>query len=80
MSEENVELIRRITEALDRGDLDAAVAIADPTPEFEYQSPAPDALPGPDFVGGVHRGLRDWGGCWNRSGLNSMTSMSSSAS
>jgi uncharacterized protein len=36
MSQENVELIRRITEAVDRGDLDGAVAIANPPPEFEF--------------------------------------------
>jgi ketosteroid isomerase-like protein len=35
MSEENVELIRRFTEAIDRGDLDGAVAIVNPPPEFE---------------------------------------------
>jgi hypothetical protein len=48
MSEENVELIRRITEAIDRGDIDGAVAIANPPPEFEFDPstgvPAPDVL------------------------------------
>jgi ketosteroid isomerase-like protein len=54
MSEENVELIRRFTEAVDRGDIDGAVAIANPPPEFEYQPPP--RLPWPDLAGGVQRG------------------------
>jgi hypothetical protein len=44
MSEENVELIRRITEAIDRGDIDGAVAIANPPPEFEFD-PSTGSLP-----------------------------------
>ena len=36
MSQENIELVRRITEAVDRGDLDGAVTIANPPPEFEF--------------------------------------------
>ena len=36
MSEENVELIRRIFEAFNRGDLEGARAIANPPPEFEF--------------------------------------------
>jgi ketosteroid isomerase-like protein len=35
MSEENVELIRRITEAIDRRDIDGAVAVANPSVEWE---------------------------------------------
>ena len=36
MSEENVELIRRGFEAFNRGDLEGALALADPVPEFEF--------------------------------------------
>jgi ketosteroid isomerase-like protein len=53
MSEENVELIRRITEAVDRGDLDGAVAIANPLPEFEFDPST--WFPQADLVG-VQRG------------------------
>jgi ketosteroid isomerase-like protein len=38
MSEENVELVRRITEAVDRGDLDGAVAIAKPSTGVRVRS------------------------------------------
>jgi ketosteroid isomerase-like protein len=53
MSQENVKLIRRISEAIDRGDLDGAVSIANPPPEFEFD-PAP-GVPQPDLLG-VQRG------------------------
>jgi uncharacterized protein len=36
MSEENVELLRRFTEAFNRGDLEGAIALVDPPPEFEF--------------------------------------------
>jgi ketosteroid isomerase-like protein len=36
MSQENVELLRRITEVFNRGDLEGAIALADPPPEFEF--------------------------------------------
>jgi ketosteroid isomerase-like protein len=52
MSQENVELVRRMGEAFNRGDLDAAIALADPPPEFEY-------VPSGDLIGdlaGVKRG------------------------
>jgi ketosteroid isomerase-like protein len=53
MSQENVELIRRITEAIDRSDLEGAVAIANPPPEFEFD-PA-TGVPNVDLLG-VQRG------------------------
>ena len=53
MSKENVELIRRFTEALDRGDLDGAVASVNPPPEFEFK--ASTGVPQPDLMG-VQRG------------------------
>jgi ketosteroid isomerase-like protein len=36
MSEENVELIRSVFEACNRADLEGALALADPPPEFEF--------------------------------------------
>jgi ketosteroid isomerase-like protein len=36
MSEENVELLRRFTEAFNRGNLAGAIALVDPPPEFEF--------------------------------------------
>jgi uncharacterized protein len=35
MSQQNVELLRQITEAFNRGDIEGAIALADPPPEFE---------------------------------------------
>jgi ketosteroid isomerase-like protein len=35
MSQDNVELFRRFIEAFNRGDLEGAIALADPPPEFE---------------------------------------------
>ncbi len=36
MSQENVELFRRFNEAFNRGDLEGAIALVDPPPEFEF--------------------------------------------
>src|SRR5687767_4575988 len=36
MSQENVELLRRMVETFNRGDLEGAIAIANPPPEFEF--------------------------------------------
>ena len=36
MSQENVELLRRINEVFNRGDHEGAFALADPPPEFEF--------------------------------------------
>jgi hypothetical protein len=36
MSEENVELVKRMHEAVNRGDFEGAVALANPPPEFEF--------------------------------------------
>ena len=36
MSQENVELIRSVFEACNRADLEGALALADPPPEFEF--------------------------------------------
>jgi ketosteroid isomerase-like protein len=36
MSEVNVELLRRMFEAINRGDIEGAIALADPPPEFEF--------------------------------------------
>jgi ketosteroid isomerase-like protein len=51
MSQQNVELVRRINELFNRGDFERMYAVADPPPDFEYV-PARDAL---DLVG-VSRG------------------------
>jgi ketosteroid isomerase-like protein len=48
MSQENVELVRRINEAFNRGDFEPMFALADPPPEFEY---VPPLAGGPDLVG-----------------------------
>ena len=48
MSQENVELVRRINDAFNRGDFDPMFALADPPPEFEY---VPDRI-----VGAMQRG------------------------
>jgi ketosteroid isomerase-like protein len=52
MSQENVELFRRVTEAFNRGDLEGAIAIADPPPEFEF---VPSGVLIPDLAS-VQRG------------------------
>ena len=36
MSEENLELLRRFIEAFNRGDVEGALALADPPQEFEF--------------------------------------------
>jgi hypothetical protein len=48
VSQENVELLRRITEAFNRGDVEGAIAIADPPAEFEY---VPSGVLIPDLAG-----------------------------
>jgi uncharacterized protein len=52
MSQENVELVRQLIEALNRGDLEAALALADAPPEFEF---VPSGVLIPD-LSGVLRG------------------------
>jgi ketosteroid isomerase-like protein len=47
MSQENVELIRRFTEAVNRGDVAGAIALANPPPEYEFVP----GLPLPDIAG-----------------------------
>jgi uncharacterized protein len=39
MPEENVELFRRLNDAFNRGDLERAIALVDPPPEFEFVPP-----------------------------------------
>jgi ketosteroid isomerase-like protein len=52
MSEENVDLVRRGIEAINRGDIEAALALADPLPEFEW---VPSGVLIPDLAS-VQRG------------------------
>ena len=55
MSQENVEVIRRIERAFNKGDVDAIVAELDPAVEWEEQP-----LPGIDPVYHGHEGVRRW--------------------
>ena len=48
MSEENFELFLRFNNAFNRGDLEGAIALIDPPPEFEFVPP-----------GVFYAGLRD---------------------
>src|SRR6266542_1379749 len=52
MSQENVELFRRFNAAFNRGDLEGAIALVDPPPEFEF---AFSGVFMPELAG-VHRG------------------------
>ena len=52
MSQENVELVRRMNEAYNRGDIDGLLALANPPPEFEF---VPSGVLIPD-LSGVQRG------------------------
>jgi ketosteroid isomerase-like protein len=65
MSEENVELIRSVFEACNRADLEGALALADPPPEFEF---VPHGVLIPD-LSHVQRGpdglMRLWEGFFN---------------
>jgi hypothetical protein len=67
MSEENVELVRRGIEALNRGDVGGALAMADVAPEFEF---VPSGVLIPD-LSDVQRGpegaRRSLGRCSRRS-------------
>jgi ketosteroid isomerase-like protein len=48
MSEENVELVRRMYEAINRGDIAGAMALADPPQNFEF---VPSGVLIPDLSG-----------------------------
>ena len=52
MSEENVEVVRRIFEAFDRGDIEGGIELADTPPEFEF---VPSGAPIPDLAS-IQRG------------------------
>jgi uncharacterized protein len=64
MSRENVELLRRITETFNRGDVEGALALIDPPPEFEF---VPSGVVIPDLAGvergpeGMRRVAEFWG-------------------
>ena|ERR687898_743429 len=51
MSQESIELLRRINELFNRGDFEPMFALADPPPELEYVPPA-----GELDLGGAQRG------------------------
>jgi len=52
MSQENVEVVHRLFESINRGDIEGAVALADPPPDFEF---VPSGVLIPD-LSGVQRG------------------------
>jgi hypothetical protein len=52
MSKENVELLRRTSDAANRGVLKVVIALVDPPPEYEAVRRVPD-------LAGVRRGSRD---------------------
>jgi ketosteroid isomerase-like protein len=52
MSQENVDLLRRMIETFNRGDLEAVIALADPPAEFEF---VPSGVVIPDLAD-VQRG------------------------
>src|SRR5919109_1955314 len=52
MSRENVELVRRLAEAFNRGELDAALAFFDPDIVWHEDPSFPEA--------GVYRGREEW--------------------
>jgi hypothetical protein len=76
MSQENVELVRRINEAFNRGDFEPMSALADPPPAFEY---VPNLAFGPG-LGACSGGVRDSGGSWKGSGMKSTILISNSPS
>jgi ketosteroid isomerase-like protein len=55
MSQENVELLWRAAEAFNRGDMEGALALIDPPPEFELV-PSRDLTVGVGDVSGVQQG------------------------
>jgi len=55
MSQEHVEVVRRIARAFNEGDVDAMVAELDPNVEWEEQP-----IPGVDPVYQGHEGVRRW--------------------
>jgi ketosteroid isomerase-like protein len=56
MSQENVEQLRRAGEAFNRGDIEGALAIIDPPPEFEFVPAGVFIAPGIGDVHGVQHG------------------------
>ena len=76
MSQENVELLRRITEAFNRGDLEGAIRLADTPPEFEF---VPSGVLIPDLAS-VERGPEAFRRVMRLSGPNSTTRISRSTS
>jgi len=55
MSQQNVEVVRRIERAFNEGDIDALVAELDPAVEWEEQP-----IPGIDPIYHGHEGVRRW--------------------
>jgi ketosteroid isomerase-like protein len=55
MSRENVEVVRRMLQAFNDGDIEALVAECDPSVEWEEQS-----IPGVDPLYRGHEGVRRW--------------------
>jgi ketosteroid isomerase-like protein len=69
MSEENVEVVRRLYEAVERGDSSAVYALYDPDVEADFsESPGGDLLTAEPLIYRGHDGIRrlgrDWGDAW----------------
>ena len=62
MTQENVELVHRVADALNRREIDAALAIADP--EIEYSPRLVELEGGGPYRG--HDGIRRWWESWLR--------------
>ena len=63
MSEKNVELVRRVMEAIEREDWDAVVAELDPSIEIDDR----DIIESGQYKGhtGLFKWLEDWGESWD---------------
>jgi uncharacterized protein len=64
MSQENVEVVRRLLKAFDRADYEAALEMLDP--DIEWQVPPGIAIGQETYRGreGVQRGFADWLQAW----------------
>ncbi len=73
MSQENVEIVRRLYEAVDRNDLFTVLSLYHPDVEADYsESPGGDLLSAEPLIYRGHEGIRrlgrDWGDVWEEGG------------
>jgi ketosteroid isomerase-like protein len=64
MSEENVEIVRRVYDAVDRRDTEAVLALYDPDVEWDYSGGGWGKVLGSQVYHG-HEGLRAWFREWH---------------